>query len=61
MLSALLMMRRLLQALRVALRDEDFGRVLSAGLALVVIGTVTYSLGADWSIVDSLYVADAGR
>ena len=59
MLSALMMMRRLAQALRVALRDEDFGRVLAAGLALIVIGTLAYSLGAGWSLVDSLYVAVA--
>ena len=59
MLSALLMMRRLADALRVALRDEDFGRVLAAGLALIVIGTLAYSLGAGWSLVDSLYVAVA--
>jgi hypothetical protein len=57
--SALLMMRRLAQALRVALRDEDFGRVLAAGLALIVIGTLAYSVGAGWSLVDSLYVAVA--
>lgn len=59
MLSALLMMRRLAQALRVALRDEDFGRVLAAGLVLIVIGTLAYSLGAGWNLVDSLYVAVA--
>jgi hypothetical protein len=46
-------------ALRVALRDEDFGRVLSAGLLLILTGTLAYSLGADWSIVDGLYVAVA--
>ena len=59
MLSALMTMGRLAQALRVALRDEDFGRVLAAGLALVVIGTLAYSLGAGWSLIDSLYVAVA--
>jgi hypothetical protein len=59
MLSALLMMRRLAAALRVALREEDFARVLSAGVLLVVIGTVSYSLGAGWSLVDGLYVAVA--
>jgi hypothetical protein len=46
MLSALLMLRRLLAALRVALRDEDFGRILSAGAALIVVGTLAYSLGS---------------
>ena len=59
MISALLMMRRLVGALRIALRDEDFGRVLSAGLALIVIGTLAYSLGSGWSLVDGLYVAVA--
>jgi hypothetical protein len=59
MISALLMMRRLAAALRVALRDEDFGRVLSAGLLLIIIGTITYSLSSGWRVVDGLYVAVA--
>ena len=59
MISALLMLRRLAGALRIALREEDFARVLSAGLALIVIGTLAYSFGEDWSIVDGLYVAVA--
>jgi len=59
MISALLMLRRLAAALRVALRDEDFGRVLSAGLLLIITGTLAYSLGAGWSVVDALYVAVA--
>ena len=59
MISAVMMMHRLAAALRVALREEDFGRVLSAGLALIVIGALTYSLGAGWSVVDGLYVAVA--
>ena len=59
MISALLMMRRLLTALRVALREEDFARVLSAGVALIVVGTLAYSFGGDWSLVDGLYVAVA--
>ena len=59
MISALLMLRRLAGALRVALREEDFARVLSAGLALIVIGTLAYSFGEDWSLVDGLYVAVA--
>jgi hypothetical protein len=59
MLSALLMVRRLLGALRIALRNEDFARILSAGLALIVIGTITLSLGNGWSLVDGFYVAVA--
>ncbi len=59
MLTALLMLRRLIGALRVALREEDFARIVAAGLALIVIGTFAYSLGSGWSVVDGLYVAVA--
>ncbi|HET9736660.1 MAG TPA: hypothetical protein VFP78_00955 [Solirubrobacteraceae bacterium] len=45
--------------MRVALREEDFARVLSAGLLLIIIGTLAYSIGESWSIVDGLYVAVA--
>lgn len=59
MVSALLMIARLAAALRVALREQDFARVLAAALLLVVIGTVTYTLGNGWSIGDGFYVAVA--
>jgi hypothetical protein len=59
MLSALLMLRRFAGALRVALREEDFARVLSAGVALVITGTLAYTLGSGWSIVDGFYFAVA--
>jgi len=45
MISAILMLRRLAGALRVALPEEDFARILAAGLALIIIGTVAYSIG----------------
>ena len=53
------MLRRFAGALRVALREEDFARVLSAGVALVVTGTLAYTLGSGWSIVDGFYFAVA--
>ena len=59
MLSALLMLRRLAGGLGVALREEDFARVLAAALVLVVIGTITFTLAAGWSVVDGFYVAVA--
>jgi hypothetical protein len=59
MVSALLMWRRFAAAMRVALRDEDFARILGAALLLIVVGTVTYTLGNGWSVVDGLYVAVA--
>jgi hypothetical protein len=58
-ITALLMIRRLLAALRVALRDEDFGRIMAAGLALIVVGTLAYTLGNDWNVIDGIYVAVA--
>ena len=59
MLSALMMVRRLAAALRVALREEDFGRILSAAVLLIIVGTMTFAFGNDWSVVDSLYFAVA--
>jgi len=38
--------------MRYALQEEDFGPVLAAGSFLVGVGTVTYSLGNDWNIID---------
>ena len=54
-----MMLRRCSARLRYALREEDFARILGAAALLVVIGTLTFSLGNDWSIVDGLYVAVA--
>ncbi|MGH3126923.1 MAG: hypothetical protein ACRDPX_03285 [Gaiellaceae bacterium] len=36
------MLRRLVAALRIALREEDFARILAAALTLITIGTVTF-------------------
>jgi hypothetical protein len=49
------MFRRVTAAFRYAVREEDFLRVFTAGIALVVIGTLTFSLGADWNPVDAFY------
>jgi hypothetical protein len=59
MISALLMFRRVARALRFAVREDDFLQVFSAGIALVVIGTISYAMGQDWNIVDALYFAVA--
>jgi Ion channel len=57
MVSALLMLRRVARAFRYAVREEDFLMVFSAGMFFVLVGTVTYTLGAGWHIVDALYFA----
>jgi Ion channel len=40
-------------------REEDFLNVFGAGVLLVVIGILTYSLGSGWNVVDALYFAVA--
>jgi Ion channel len=57
MVSALLMLQRVRSAMRYAVREEDFGSVFGAGVLLVTIGTVSYSVGEGWNIVGALYFA----
>ena len=59
MVSALLMLRRVMLAFRYAAREEEFVPVISAAGVLIVIGTVVYSLGEKWKVVDALYFAVA--
>lgn len=61
MLSALAMLQRVVRVLRHAVREEDFLPVLSAGVALVLIGTLSYAVGANWNPVDALYFSVAKR
>jgi hypothetical protein len=58
MISAIIMAGRLFKALRIALREEDFAKIMSSALALIVIGTITLWLGNDgWSLNDAFYIA----
>lgn len=59
MVSALLMLRRLQHAVAYALREEDFGPVLAAGLVLIATGTITYTLGNGWTLAEGFYFAVA--
>jgi hypothetical protein len=45
--------------LRYAVREEEFLPILGAGMALVLVGTISYALGEGWSVVDALYFAVA--
>jgi Ion channel len=53
------MWRRFVRALAYARREENFGPVLGAGAFLVIVGTITYSLGNGWNVVDAFYFAVA--
>ena len=55
MLSALMMLRRVLPALRYAMREEEFGPIAGAAVLLIVIGTLTCTLSQNWEVVDSFY------
>jgi len=57
--SAVLMFRRFVRAVHYAVREEDFAPILSASVALIVTGTLTYAIGGDWSVVDGFYFAVA--
>jgi hypothetical protein len=59
MVSALLMLRRVARAMRLAAREDEFLPVLGAGVLLVTIGTVTYALAENWNLVDAVYFAVA--
>jgi hypothetical protein len=57
MLSVVSMFQRFLGAIRYAAKEENFAAVFGAGIALVIIGTVTYSLGEGWKVADGFYFA----
>ena len=59
MLSVYLMYRRFARAFKIAAREEGFIQIFGAGLLLVIVGTVTYTLSQDWSLVDGFYFAIA--
>ena len=54
-----MMFRRFERALRHAMREQNFGALLGAALTLIVVGTLAYTLGEDWSLVDGFYFAIA--
>ena len=59
MFSSLAIFRRLRKTISHALNEEDFGPILAAGLTLIAVGTITYTLANDWSVIDSFYFSVA--
>ena len=51
------MVHRLLGAIKHAAKEESFAAVFGAAVILVLVGTVTYSLGEGWNVVDGFYFA----
>ena len=57
MLSVITMLKRMLGAMKHAAQEEHFAVVAGAGVSLILVGTVTYSLGEGWNVIDGFYFA----
>ena len=57
MLSVVRMLQRMLRAMKYSAKEEHFAVVAGAGVTLILVGTVTYSLGEGWNVVDGFYFA----
>ena len=44
-------------AIKYAAKEESFAAVVGAAIVLVAVGTVTYTLGEGWNVVDGFYFA----
>ena len=56
-LSVARMFGRMVGAIKYAAREESFAAVFAAAVALVCTGTVVYTLGEGWKVVDGFYFA----
>jgi Ion channel len=52
-----LMLRRMLEAMKYAAKEQNFAAVVGAAILLILVGTVTYSLGEGWNVADGFYFA----
>jgi hypothetical protein len=57
LVSVATMFRRFLAAIKHAAKEESFAAVFGAAITLVIIGTVTYTLGEGWNLADGFYFA----
>lgn len=57
MASAARMFGRMFRAIRYAAKEESFAAVFAAAISLVFTGTVVYTLGEGWNVVDGFYFA----
>ena len=57
LLSVARMFQRLFRAAKYAAKEESFAAVLGAAILLVIVGTITYSLGEGWSAGNGFYFA----
>ena len=51
------MLQRMLRAMKYSAKEEHFAVVAGAGVSLIFVGTVVYSLGEGWNVIDGFYFA----
>jgi Ion channel len=51
------MFGRMFGAIKIAAKEESFTAVFAAAISLILTGTVVYTLGEGWNIVDGFYFA----
>jgi hypothetical protein len=52
MASVITMFHRFVGAIKYAAKDESFVAIAGAAVSLILVGTVTYSLGEGWNVID---------
>ena len=57
MLSVVRMLQRMVRAAKHSAKEENFAVVAGAGVSLILVGTIVYSLGEGWNVVDGFYFA----
>ena len=57
MVSLIRMLQRMFGAIKHAAKEESFAAIVGAAIALVLTGTITYSLGESWNVADGFYFA----
>ena len=57
MVSVVSMFRRFTGAVKHAAKEESFVAIFGAAIPLIFTGTVTYSLGEGWNVIDGFYFA----
>jgi hypothetical protein len=51
------MFHRFVGAIKHAAKEESFVAIAGAAVSLILVGTVTYSLGEGWNVIDGFYFA----
>ena len=57
MWSVVRMFQRMLRAMKCASKEEHFAAIAGAAVFLILLGTVVYSLGEGWNVLDGFYFA----